>query len=90
MYFHLCFQILNKFQAENGQTKLTKLTPWPESVSELYGLSDRNFSAKLVPTFADIECHVVSMTDLYECILAFLDRSHYLFFQVAPQLYLRG
>jgi hypothetical protein len=29
------------------------LTPWPESVSELYRPSDRRMSAKLVPTFAD-------------------------------------
>jgi hypothetical protein len=30
-----------------------KNTPWPESVSELYQLSDRSLSAKLVPTFED-------------------------------------
>jgi hypothetical protein len=28
-------------------------TPWPESASKLYQPSDRRFSAKLVPTFAD-------------------------------------
>jgi hypothetical protein len=28
-----------------------KQTPWPESASELYRLSDRSLSAKLVPTF---------------------------------------
>jgi uncharacterized protein YueI len=33
---------------------------------------------------------VVSMTDPYGRILAFLDRSHYFFFQVAPQLYSRS
>jgi hypothetical protein len=27
-------------------------TPWPESTSELYRLSDRRLSSKLVPTFA--------------------------------------
>jgi hypothetical protein len=37
-------------------------TPWPESASELYRLSDRRLSAKLVPTFADRGCHVVSAT----------------------------
>jgi hypothetical protein len=37
-----------------------KETPWPESASELYRPSDRRLSAKLVPTFADIGCHVVS------------------------------
>jgi hypothetical protein len=30
-----------------------KKTPWPESESELYRLSDRSLSVKLVPTFAD-------------------------------------
>jgi hypothetical protein len=34
---------------------------------------DRRLSAKLVPTFADGECHVVSVTDPYGVILAFLD-----------------
>jgi hypothetical protein len=43
-------------------------------------------SAKLVPTFADKGCHVVSVTDPY----GFLDRSHYFLLQVAPQLYSRG
>jgi hypothetical protein len=32
---------------------LNKKTPWPESASELYRLSDHRSSAKLVPTFAD-------------------------------------
>jgi hypothetical protein len=62
-------------------------TPWPESGSELYRPSDRRLSAKLVPTFADIECHVVSVTDPYGHILGFLDRRRYLFLQVAPQSY---
>jgi hypothetical protein len=46
--------------------------PWPESASELYRPSDRHLS-KLVPTFADIGCHVVSVTDPYCRIIAFLD-----------------
>jgi hypothetical protein len=33
---------------------------------------------------------MVSTTDPYSCILDFLDRSRYFFFQVAPQLYSRG
>jgi hypothetical protein len=33
---------------------------------------------------------VTSVTDPYGCILGFLDRSRYFFFQVAPQLYSRG
>jgi hypothetical protein len=47
-------------------------------------------SVKLVPTFADRGCRVVSATDLHGRILGFLDRSRYYFFQVAPQLYSRG
>jgi hypothetical protein len=45
-------------------------TPWPESASELYRPSDRRLSAKLVLTFADIVCHVVSVTDPYDRILS--------------------
>jgi hypothetical protein len=64
--------------------------PWPETASELYRPSDRSLSAKLVATFADRRCHVVSVTDPYGRILDFLDQSCYFFFQVAPQLYSRG
>jgi hypothetical protein len=46
-------------------------------------------SAKLVPTFADRGYPVVSATDPHGCILGFLERSRYYFFQVAPQLYSR-
>jgi hypothetical protein len=59
------------------------------SASKLYRPSDRRLSAKLVPIFADRGSHVVSVTDSYGHILAFLDRSRYFFFQVAPQLYSR-
>jgi hypothetical protein len=65
-------------------------TPWPYSESELYRLSDHRLSAKLVPTFVDRGCCVVSATDTQGRILGFLDRSSYHFFQVAPQLYSRG
>jgi hypothetical protein len=51
--------------------KTKQQTPWPESASELYQPSDRRLSAKLVPTFADRGCHVVSVTDLYGRILGF-------------------
>jgi CBS-domain-containing membrane protein len=44
-----------------------------ESASELYGHSERRLSAKLVPTFADRGCHVVSVTDPYGRILGFLN-----------------
>jgi hypothetical protein len=50
-------------------------TPWPESASELYRQGDSRLSAKLVPSFADRVCHVVSVTDSYGRILGFLDRS---------------
>jgi hypothetical protein len=43
----------------------------PEFMSELFGLSDRLFSAKLVPTIEDRGCHVVSVTHLYGRILDF-------------------
>jgi CBS-domain-containing membrane protein len=66
------------------------MTPWPESANKLYQPRDPRLSANLVPTFADRECHVVSVMDPYGRILGFLDRSHYFFFQVAPQLYSRG
>jgi hypothetical protein len=61
--------------------------PWPESASELYRPNNRRLSAKLMPTFADRWYHVVSVTDPYGCILGFLDRSRYFFFQEASQLY---
>jgi hypothetical protein len=37
----------------------------------------RRLSAKWLPTFAARECHLVSVTDPYGCILDFLDRSRY-------------
>jgi hypothetical protein len=39
--------------------------------------SDRRFSAKWLPTFADKGCHVVSVTDPYGRSLGCLDRSRY-------------
>jgi hypothetical protein len=63
---------------------------WLESVIKLYRPSDRRLSAKLVSDFAGRGCHVVSAKDPYGSILAFLYRSRYFFFQVAPQLYSRG
>jgi hypothetical protein len=46
--------------------------------------------AKLVLTFVDRGCHLVSVTDPYGRILGFLDRIRYFFLEVAPQLYSRG
>jgi hypothetical protein len=40
--------------------------------------------------FADIGCHVVSVSDPYGRILVLLHRSRYFLFQAAPQLYSRG
>jgi hypothetical protein len=54
-----------------------KKTSWSESASELYRPRDRRLSAKRLPTFADRECHVVSVTSSYGHILGFLDRSRY-------------
>jgi hypothetical protein len=65
-------------------------TPWSQSASELYRPRDRRLSAKLVPTFEDRGCRVVSATDPHDRILGFLDRSRYYFFQIAPHVYSRG
>jgi hypothetical protein len=61
-----------------------KKTPWPESLSELYRSRGRRLSAKLVPTFADRGCHVISAMNPYGHILAFLDRpfQSYSFFNI--------
>jgi hypothetical protein len=59
----------------NKQTN--KETLWPESSSELYRPSDRRSSEKLVLTFADRECNVISVTDPYVRILGFIDRSRH-------------
>jgi hypothetical protein len=50
-------------------------TSLPESVSELYPPRDRRLTAKLVSTFEERGCHVVSMRDPYVRDLDFLDRS---------------
>jgi hypothetical protein len=86
-----CLHLLSgKHQGTQCHCIKTKLTPWPESASELYHQSDRSLSAKLVPTFCDRGCLAVRATDTYGRILYFLDRSRYVFFQVSPQLYSRG
>jgi hypothetical protein len=46
----------------------------------------RRSSAKLVPTFGDRGCRVVSAMDPHGRNFDFLDCSCYCFFQVAPQL----
>jgi hypothetical protein len=78
------------FMRIKDTTGLKKKTRWSESVSELYRQSERHMSAKLVPTFADTGCRVVSSMDPHGRILGFLGRSRYFFFQVVSQLYSRG
>jgi hypothetical protein len=57
--------VLNWLSSGTALPLLTlRITPWPESASELYRPSDRRLSAKLVPTFAGTGCHVISVTDL--------------------------
>jgi hypothetical protein len=58
-------------------------------VSELYRPSDRCFSAKWLPTFANKGCHVVSVTSLRP-YSRFSRQEPLLFYQVAPQLYSWG
>jgi hypothetical protein len=69
-----------------GRKQNKRKTPRPGSASQLYRPNDRRLSAKLVSTFADRGCRMVSAMDLYGRIFGFLDRSHYYFFQVTPQL----
>jgi hypothetical protein len=47
---------------------------WPHSASELYRSRDRRLSVKLVPTFVDRGCHVISARDPYGRIIGFQDR----------------
>jgi hypothetical protein len=66
---------MNVFNSGSNSVDIKK-TPWPESASELFRPSDRRMSAKLVSTFAERACRVVSATDPHGRILGFLDRSH--------------
>jgi hypothetical protein len=50
------FPLASLYEYYNREAK-TK----PESPSELYRPSDQRLSAKLVPTFADRGCHVISV-----------------------------
>jgi hypothetical protein len=72
------------------RTQQRKQTPWPESARELYRPIDRRLSPKLLPTFADRGCCMVSTTHPYGRILGFPGWSPYYFSQVTPQLYSRG
>jgi hypothetical protein len=66
------------------------IIPWLQPTSELYQLIHRRLWVKLVPTFADRGCNVVSVIYPYGRNFGFLDRSRYFFFQIAVQLYSRG
>jgi hypothetical protein len=70
--------------------KLKKNASWTESASELYRPNNHRLLKKLVPTFADRGCNVVSVTDPYGRNFGIVYRSRDFFFQVAPQLYSRG
>jgi hypothetical protein len=62
VYFDKLKNILTKKYIFINIYKQTK-NPWPEYASEIYRPSDRRLSAKLVQTFADRECHVVTPAD---------------------------
>jgi hypothetical protein len=47
------------------------MTPRPQSASELHQPGEHVLSAKLVPTFSDSRCRVVSITDPYCHIIDF-------------------
>jgi hypothetical protein len=86
----MCSETSIEFQQTTRRYLSEDKTSWPESASELYRPSDRRLSVKLVPAFADTECHVARVTDPHCRKLGLLYRSHNFFFQVAPQLYSRG
>jgi hypothetical protein len=66
--------------------KKRKKTLCSYSASDPYRRSDFRLSEKLLPTFADRVCYVVSTKDSHCRNLCFLDRSRYFIFQVARQL----
>jgi hypothetical protein len=73
------------------QDAKSKQTPWPESASELYELSDSHLSAKLVQTFVDGGVSRSQRGGSPTAVISvFLDRSRYFFSQVSPQLYSRN
>jgi hypothetical protein len=81
--YFACFKPCINFLGRPISDRTDEVTPWPESVNKLYQPGDHRLSAKLVPTFADRGCHVVSMTDPYSRILS---RSELLLFsQLAPK-----
>jgi hypothetical protein len=82
---------------ETASLNILKIKPFiSELIKRRHGFNPRasytyrRLSAKLIATFADRRCRMVSAADLYCRNLDFLDWSRYFFFQVAPQLYSRG
>jgi hypothetical protein len=71
-----------------SEFRLSITTPFTESASKLYSPSDSRLSVKLVPTFADRRCHVVSATDSYGRTFDFLARSLYFFFTSSSSIVL--
>jgi hypothetical protein len=91
-FFRVCFVLYRQWLLDRTDDPskqcywlFIKKIPWSESASELYRPSDRRLSVKWLPTFADRGCHMDSVTDPYDRILGFLDRSrHYFSFLVVP------
>jgi hypothetical protein len=80
-----CFDVFCKALSNSDcKTKLCGLSPRQNYTDR------RLLSARLVPTFADTGCRVVTATNPFGRNLGFLDWSRYFFFQVAPQLYSQG
>jgi hypothetical protein len=81
LQWHIC-HMAPTIGREMVRCTLTIKTPWPESATELYRLSNCPLSAKLVPRF---------QRDGSQLPYSRLSRPEPLFFfQVAPQLYSRG
>jgi hypothetical protein len=59
---HEIYSHLRNYGLAAIEIVILNYTPWLQSTSELYRPSDRSLSTKLVPTFADRECRVVSVT----------------------------
>jgi hypothetical protein len=59
-------------------------------MSKLYRPIDCRLSAKLVPTFADIGCYVVSVTDPCGRNLGFLDRINKLYRKIIKEKLRKG
>jgi hypothetical protein len=82
---NLAFSVGLRAKSDDISSERTaRCVTWPESAS------DHHLSAKLVSISADRGMSRGQRDGPYCCILAFLDRSSYFFFQVAPQLYSRG